>query len=694
MKVKSNTQRRPCDPLSNRRRPASGADGGKLATGHTAVGDQATYGKHATGDLLKMRHIQKIGTWNVRGLLQPGKLKILEQELTRCGLNICGLSETHWKSNGHFLTETHVIYFSGNDDNSRNGVAFLIPKYLRSSVMEYEPISDRIIRIKLKATPVNFNLIQVYAPTSTARDDEIESFYKELESTIGKIANRELLIILGDLNAKVGSDAHQLSHCAGKFGLGQRNERGDRLIQFAADNGLVISNTFFEHHRRRLYTWISPDGKHRNQIDYILVGSRWKTSIKNAHTLPGADCGSDHQLLMSKVQLKLRAVRKSETRRRIVVTDNAKFLTALEQAMEPWTNVDFNTETPDQLWNRAKNIIVSSVTESTVNIQKRKRQHWMSDATLSLVEERRNMKASGADIRSLNEKSARIQEACRRDKNDQLRKICAEVEVHAHKHESRDLYQKNRTITKSLSCKTWAIENSTGETVTNIDLIAETWRQYCQSLFQDPQSTCYAPTEPGNEDLEPDILKDEIRAAIKHLKNGKATGTDAIPIETIKASGEHGVQIFHTLCNQIWLTGQWPKEWAHTVFVPLHKKGSTKTCSNYRLIALISHASKILLHILNERLKAYLNKQIAPEQAGFVKGRGTREQILTVRQIREKSREFNKPVYICFVDFSKAFDSVKWPKLWETLAAMGVPKHLIHLLRRLYEDGTASVVCT
>ncbi|CAH2209487.1 jg24990 [Pararge aegeria aegeria] len=149
--------------------------------------------------------------------------------------------------------------------------------------------------------------------------------------------------------------------------------------------------------------------------------------------------------------------------------------------------------------------------------------------------------------------------------------------------------------------------------------------------------------------------------------------------------------MFHVLCNKVWQTGIWPQDWAHTVFVPLHKKGSTKLCSNYRLIALIPHASKILLHILNERLKSYLSKEVAPEQAGFVKGKGTREQILIVRQIIEKSREFNKATYICFVDFSKAFDSVKWPVLWKTLLEMGTPKHLVHLLRRLYEDGTASV---
>ncbi|KAJ0179959.1 hypothetical protein K1T71_004550 [Dendrolimus kikuchii] len=301
----------------------------------------------------------------------------------------------------------------------------------------------------------------------------------------------------------------------------------------------------------------------------------------------------------------------------------------------------------------------------------------MTDGTLALVEERRRMKAGGADVKTLNAISIRIQEACRRDRNNHLQHLCAEVEVHADRHETGDLHQKIKAITKTLSSKTWAIENSQGELLTEIGTISETWREYCESLFEDPQAHNYLPTELQDEEKEPSILKDEVRAAIKRLKSGKATGRDAIPIETIKASGVYGVNIFHTLCNKIWETGTWPQEWTHTVFVPLHKKGSTKICSNYRLIALIPHASKILLHIPNEILKFYLSREIAPEQAGFVRGKGTREQILNVRQIIEKAREFNKPTYICFVDFSKAFDSVKWPVLWETLLTMGTPKHLL-----------------
>ncbi|XP_012553302.2 LINE-1 reverse transcriptase homolog [Bombyx mori] len=689
MRLRNGKQRWPCDPLSNRRRSASGAVGVKLDTGHVRVGDQALHGNWTTGTL-KIRHIQKIGTWNVRGLMQPGKLHILEKEITRCELNVCGLSETHWKSNGHFLTDAHAIYFSGNNTKSSNGVAIVIPKGINDCVMGYESVSDRVLSIRIKAAPINLDIIQVYAPTSSSSDKDLEDFYCDLENTMSKIPNRELLIVMGDLNSKIGANANQLSQTAGKFGLGQRNERGERLLEFAADHNLVICNSFFQNHPRRLYTWISSTG-HRNQIDYIMISSRWKTSVRNTHTLPSADCSSDHELLVATIQLKLKAARKVDKQRRIQPTDLPKFVNTLEQNWSRWTDINPESATPNQLWSRARELFQTAVSASKMPNETHKRQHWMSVDTFALVEERRRLKTSGADLKTLNAKSARIQEACRRDRNQYLQNLCIELEIHANKHETRDLHQKIKSLTKTLSSKTWAIENSQGETVTDLEDISETWKQYCQSLFQDPNSHCFDPTAPQDEEIEPSILKDEVRAAIKHLKKGKATGKDAIPIETIEASGEYGVEIFHTLCNKIWQSGTWPQDWVHTVFVPLHKKGSTKSCSNYRLIALIPHACKILLRIVNERLKSYLSKEIAPEQAGFVKGKGTREQILTVRQIIEKSREFNKPTYLCFVDFSKAFDSVKWPKLWETVLAMGTPKHLVHLLRRLYEEGTASV---
>ena len=118
-----------------------------------------------------------------------------------------------------------------------------------------------------------------------------------------------VLFIIGDWNAKVGSQ--ETPRVTGKFSLGIRNEGGQRLTEFCQENALVIANTLFQQHKRRLYRWTSQDGQHQNQIDYILCSHRWRSSIQSAKTRPGADCGSDHELLIDKFRLKLRKVGKT-----------------------------------------------------------------------------------------------------------------------------------------------------------------------------------------------------------------------------------------------------------------------------------------------------------------------------------------------------------------------------------------------
>ena len=130
-----------------------------------------------------------------------------------------------------------------------------------------------------------------------------------LQDLLELTPKKDVLFIIGDWNAKVGSQ--ETPGVTGKFGLGIRNEVGQRLIEFCQENALVITNTFFQQHKRRLYTWTSPDGQHGNQIDYILCSQRWRSSIQSAKTRPGADCGSDHELLIPKFRLYLLAICKS-----------------------------------------------------------------------------------------------------------------------------------------------------------------------------------------------------------------------------------------------------------------------------------------------------------------------------------------------------------------------------------------------
>ena len=134
-----------------------------------------------------------------------------------------------------------------------------------------------MISVRFRGKPFNITVIQVYAPTSNAEEAEVEQFYEDLQDLLELTPKRDVLFIIGDWNAKVGSQ--ETSGVTGKFGLGIQNEAGQRLIEFFQENALVIANTLFQQHKRRPYTWTSPDGQHQNCIDYILCSQRWRSSM-------------------------------------------------------------------------------------------------------------------------------------------------------------------------------------------------------------------------------------------------------------------------------------------------------------------------------------------------------------------------------------------------------------------------------
>ena len=145
--------------------------------------------------------------------------------------------------------------------------------------------------------------------------------------------------------------------------------------------------------------------------------------------------------------------------------------------------------------------------------------------------------------------------------------------------------------------------------------------------------------------LEPDILECEVKWALGSITTNKASGGDGIPIELSQILKEHAVKVLHSICQQIWKTQQWPQGWKRSVFIPIPKKGNAKKCSNYCTIAVISYASKVILKILQVRLQQYVNRELPDIQAGFRKGRGTRDQIANICWIIEKAREIQKNIY-------------------------------------------------
>ena len=166
-----------------------------------------------------------------------------------------------------------------------------------------------MISLHLQGKAFNITVIQVYAPTSNAEETEIERFYEDLQDLLELTPKKDVLFFIGDWNAKVGSQ--EIPGVTDKFGLGVQNEAGQMLTEFCQENTLVIANTLFQQQKRRLYTWILSDGQYQNQIDFVLCSQRWRSSIQSTKTRAGADCGSDHELLITKFRLKLKKVGKT-----------------------------------------------------------------------------------------------------------------------------------------------------------------------------------------------------------------------------------------------------------------------------------------------------------------------------------------------------------------------------------------------
>ena len=187
--------------------------------------------------------------------------------------------------------------------------------------------------------------------------------------------------------------------------------------------------------------------------------------------------------------------------------------------------------------------------------------------------------------------------------------------------------------------------------------IKRNWQEYMEELYKKDLH------DADNHDgvithLEPDILECEVKQALGSITMNKVSGGDGISVELFQILKDDAMKMLHSISQQIWKTQLWPQDWKMSLFIPISKKGKAKECSNYRTIALISHASKVMLTFLQARLQQYVNYELPDVQAGFRKGRGRRDQIANIRWIINKAREFQKNIYFCFIDYAKPFDCV------------------------------------
>jgi len=641
-----------------------------------------------------------VGTWNVQTLWAAGKLELLRNEMKRFKYDIIGISEVRWTGKGE--TPNGDFIWSGEETIHMRGVGFLLSAQAKKALIGYNPISSRIISARFDAAPFKISIIHVYAPTSASSEEDIEAFYNDIEEIIAKTDKKDVIILTGDWNAKIGTDNADWKSVMGRYGYGDRNERGERLLEFAMAHDLYICNTRFQHKPNRKWTWASPDGIHKNMIDLILIQRRWKTSVINCRTFQSADISSDHSLVLCNIKLRLKKMLKKVQESYRVDVNQLKdekirqlYSTTLLNNMKdigPTCNLEEHAS-------KIRQAIEYSV-ETTIPKKRKTKKPWISEATLKLADEKRKLKQmkniSIEYSQQYKDSCRRVKKSARQDKEQWIQDKCEQAEKGLNIGNTREAYSLLKMLKSEFVPRLNVIRDQQGTVLQSKDDIKQRWTQYCSSLYKDPGGGDEVVKElediapPTDEDTQ-DILYSEVQTAIRALKRNKSPGSDKISAEMLQAGGEPLARQIYQLCNKAWHEGTIPEEWGKSILVPIPKKGDLSNCSNYRTISLINHTGKVLLTVLLNRLKSYLDPYLSEEQAGFRKDRSTVHQILVLRLLAEKAKRQGKKIYNCFIDFQKAFDTIKHKIIWAMLKSYGVETKIITLLQNIYKKSQSAV---
>lgn len=265
---------------------------------------------------------------------------------------------------------------------------------------------------------------------------------------------------------------------------------------------------------------------------------------------------------------------------------------------------------------------------------------------------------------------------------------CREMEELQQRHDYFNMYKKVKEVTgrKFQRTPTYLIRDN-NQIITEQKELEEEWTEYIKNMFDDEREL----PEIITDGYPLSILQTEVENAIKHAKTGKAPGPDGVYIEMLKLLNEENALRLCRLINSIYNTGNIPKDWLKSTFVPLPKKPNTTRCEQYRLLSMMSHALKITLKIIHHRIRIKCEQDVSEEQFGFRQGFGTREALFSLSVLLQKCRDQRKDVYLCFIDYEKAFDRVKHSPLINMLQKADLDGSDIRLIKNLYWEQVASV---
>ena len=427
-------------------------------------------------------------------MFSVGKTAQITAEMTRYGIGILGISECRWSGFGRLKARTgETIIYSGRDDDvHQSGVAIIISKKVAQCLDSWRPISDRIIEARFFSRFIKTTVIQVYAPTNEADDEVKDDFYEQLQKIVDEVPRHDMLLVIGDWNAKVGEQQLGEEGIVGRFGMiGERSDNGERFVSFCALNNLAIASTMFPHKEIHRYTWTSPNGQYHNQIDHMAVRSNFKRSVQDVRAYRGADCASDHNLVIAKTLLKLNRtgrravqVRRYETSKLNVPEIRKQFQLELRNRFSCLVIEDDGDENRqedegevarenvvEKKWKKIKDTYCETA-KDVLGYRTRKNKSWISPESWKGVGERKQLKQKLVGTRSerlkarlqqeYRKKDLEVKKSLRKDKREWTNNIAQEAEDAAKCGQMKGVYDATRRLCSEPPKKIDMVRNNEG----------------------------------------------------------------------------------------------------------------------------------------------------------------------------------------------------------------------------------------
>ena len=574
--------------------------------------------------------------------------------------------------------------------------------------------------VRVLLTSHNYlTIISAYAPTMCDTIEAKEKFYDDLNNVIKSVSPKDKLLLLGDFNARVGSDHEAWAGILGHHGIGTENSNGTLLLTLCASHDLTITNTLFQQQDKYKTTWMHPRSSRWHMIDFAIVRRADVKYVKHTRVMRGASATdlSDHRMVRINLlyTIKAPARHQSKSKQQKLNVDSLRTLGARENLCEKISetlgSVPACTSACDidSQWSCLRDSVYDA-SKQVLGIQGKKHQDWFDDNDIDICNlldrlhhKHRAWLADRNDYRKAN--AYRSSKRLVRSRLGAMRDAwwdekAKELQLASDRHDMRTLYTGLRQIFgPEFSGSTPLRTADESSMLHGKEDILDRWVEHFSSVLNRPSRICEEaieaiPQMPLISQMSdpPSIL--EIGNVIANMSNGKSPGADGLPVEVFKHGGPLLLTKLGDLVRECWEQERVPKAFKDAHIVHLYKKkGDKSDCNNHRGISLLSVAGKIMARLLLDRLVAHLTEKILPEsQCGFRSGRGTIDMVFSARQIQEKCREQHMDLFIVFIDLVKAFDSVDRTGLWKILAKLGCPTKIVNLIAAFHDGMEARVI--